>query len=397
MKVPVYLDYNATTPVDPRVLEAMLPWFSEKFGNAASSTHAFGWAAESAVKLAREQIAEALACDPQEIVFTSGATEAVNLAIKGVAQAYASRGNHIITVSTEHKAVLDVCKQLERQGSRVTVLGVDRKGRLDLAELQNALSPETILVSVMLANNETGLIHPLREIGEVVHAHGAILMTDATQAVGKVGVKVDELGADLLALSGHKFYGPKGIGALFVRRRNPRVRLVPQIDGGGHEGGRRSGTLNVPGIVGLGKAIGIAMQEMETESDRLKLLRDRLEQGLLKVVGAFVNGDAANRLAHVSNMGFPFAESDALVRALHRIAVATGSACTSALMEPSHVLRAMGLRDDLAYASIRFSLGRFTTEEEVDFAIAQVSDAVQKLRALSPAWKAWLAGGESGK
>lgn len=384
---PIYLDYNATTPVDPRVLEAMLPFFTGQFGNAASKTHAYGWIAEAAVKQAREQVAETLGCSSQEIVFTSGATESINLALRGVAERYVGKGDHLITVSTEHKAVLDTCKALERQGRRISLLGVDEAGRIDLDELRELITDQTVLVSVMLANNETGVIQALSDIAEIAHSHGALMMTDATQAVGKIPVSVDELGVDLLALSAHKCYGPKGVGALYVRRRNPRVSLQPQIEGGGHERGMRSGTLNVPGIVALGKALEICGEEMSAESVRLGALRDRLETRLNTIEASRVNGASVHRLAHVSNMAFPYIDSEGLIMAMRQLAVATGSACTSASMEPSHVLRAMGLSDELAHASIRFSLGRFTTAAEIDRAIEIVEAAVNKLRLLNPAWK----------
>ncbi len=384
---PIYLDYNATTPVDPRVLEAMLPFFYEQFGNAASKTHAYGWVAEAAVKQAREQVAETLACSPQEIVFTSGATESINLALRGAAEMYARKGDHIITVATEHKAVLDTCKALERQGRRISLLDVDAGGRVDADQLRDLITDRTVLVSIMLANNETGVLQSLPELAEIAHSYGALMMSDATQAVGKMPVDVDALGLDLLALSAHKCYGPKGVGALYVRRRNPRVSLMPQLEGGGHERGLRSGTLNVPGIIALGKALEICKDERGAESIRLQHLRDRLEAGLLEITGSHVNGSRVHRLAHVSNMAFSHIDSEGLIMAMRQLAVATGSACTSASMEPSHVLRAMGLSDELAHASIRFSLGRFTTEEEIGRAIAMVQQAVNKLRQLNPAWK----------
>lgn len=385
--VPIYLDYNATTPVDPEVLEAMLPFFQNRFGNAASTTHAFGWFAEDAVKQARHITSEMLGCAPQELVFTSGATESINLALRGVADMYARKGDHIITLGAEHKAVLDTCKALERQGKRVTYLEVEPDGRLSLEVLEAAMTKETILVSVMLANNETGVLQDLPAIAEIVHAHDSILMTDATQAVGKIPVSVEELGVDLLTLSAHKCYGPKGVGALYVRRRNPRVRLQEQIAGGGHERGMRSGTLNVPGIVGLGKALEICGDKMETESIRLGKLRNQLETGLSEIELAAVNGNREHRLSHVTNMSFPFIDSEGLITAMRQLAVATGSACTSALMEPSHVLRAMGLSEEMAHAAIRFSLGRFTTEREIIDAIGIVQSAVSKLRQLNLAWK----------
>lgn len=383
----IYLDHNATTPLDPRVFEEMEPFFRGQFGNAASRTHMLGWQAEEAVKIARERIATAVGCIPEEIIFTSGATESDNLALKGVAEMYARKGSHLITATTEHKAVLDTCAYLEKIGKAVTYLPVDGEGLLKAAQVEEALTDETVLVSVMLANNETGIVQPLAEIGEAVHARGSLLMSDATQAVGKIPVDVNALGIDLMAFTAHKLYGPKGVGALYVRRRNPRVVLSPQIHGGGHERGFRSGTLNVPGIVGLGKAVELAVAEMEATSKRLTKLRDKLEGALLAIPETFVNGSREHRLTHVSNMSFRFVEAEAMIMAMRNLAVATGSACTSASIEPSHVLRAMGLGNDDAYASIRFSLGRFTTEEEVDQAIASVTSAIEKLRSMSPAWK----------
>jgi cysteine desulfurase len=388
MTTPIYLDYNATTPLDPRVLEAMLPYFTTHFGNAASATHQYGWAAEAAVKIAREDIARLIGAVPEEISFTSGATEALNTAIKGVAATYAGRGNHIITLATEHKAVLDTCTYLEQTGYRITRLPVDADGRLRLPDLAAALDAETLLVITMLANNETGVLQDLPAIAALTHAAGALLLTDATQAVGKVPVDVDALGVDLLACSAHKFYGPKGVGALYLRRRNPRVRILPLLHGGGHERGVRSGTLNVPGIVGMAAAANLAAAEMAAESARLAILRDRLESRLLALPEVRRNGHAQERLAHTSNLSFGFVEADALIQAMRGIAVSTGSACTSAHMAPSHVLQAMGLSDDAAYAAIRFSLGRMTTSEEVDSAITEVEAAIARLRALNPAWQA---------
>lgn len=387
----IYLDYNATTPVDPRVLEEMLPFFGEMYGNAASRTHAFGWQAEEAVKTARERIAELIGCRPEEIVFTSGATESINLALKGIADAYAAQGNHIITVATEHKAVLDTCAHLEKIGKRVTYLPVDAQGQIDLAELEAALTASTILVAIMMANNETGTVHPMTEIAEIVHRHGAILMSDATQAVGKLPVRVDDLGIDALAFSAHKMYGPKGVGGLYLRRRHPRVRPLPQLHGGGHERGFRSGTLNVPGIVGLGKAAEIARTEIEPEAKRQAALRDQLEHTLRHVPGVSVNGPPDNRLPNVSNLSIRYVEADALIMAMREVAVSTGSACTSASIEPSHVLRAMGLPDDDAYASIRFSLGRFTTAEDIEIATQHVIHAIDRLRKLNPEWQNFVA------
>ncbi len=380
MKRPIYLDNNATTPLDERVLEAMLPFFKEVYGNAASSTHSYGWQAAEAVKIAREQVAGLIGASPEEIVFTSGATESDNLALKGVAEAYASKGDHIVTVATEHKAVLDTCHWLEKTGRRVTSLGVDSDGLIDLAELESAISDETVLVSIMLANNETGVIQPMAAISEIVHRKGSILMSDATQAVGKINVDVNALGIDLLAMSAHKLHGPKGVGALYVRRRGPRVALAPQMHGGGHERGHRSGTLNVPGIVGLGKACEIAASELVKNHYHLAELREYFEAAILGIPGTKRNGHETNRLVNTLNVSIDGVEAEALINAMPGIAIATGSACTSALMQPSHVLRAMGIADQAAYASIRFSWGRFTTMEELELAVAQVVRGVGRLR-----------------
>lgn len=380
LRRPIYLDNNATTALDERVLEAMLPYLRDRYGNAASTTHGYGWEAAEAVKIAREQVAALIGSTPEEIVFTSGATEADNLALKGAMEAYHAKGDHLVTVSTEHKAVLDTCKWMEKSGRSVTLLGVDREGMIDLGELERCISAQTVLGSVMLANNETGVVQPLREISEIVHAKGSLLMTDATQAVGKIPVDVNALGIDLLAMSGHKFHGPKGIGVLYVRRRNPRVAIAAQQHGGGHERGMRSGTLNVPSIVGLGKAAEIALAEMEAHSGKMGQLRDRLENALLGLPGVMRNGHAIHRLPNTSNLSFPGVNADALLNAMPGIAVSTGSACTSALMQPSHVLQAMGVLDDDAFASIRFSLSRFTTEAEIEAAIGEVTAAIHKLR-----------------
>ncbi|AWO02297.1 IscS subfamily cysteine desulfurase [Chitinophaga alhagiae] len=383
MQLPVYLDNNATTRCDPRVVAAMLPFFTEHYGNAASRTHRYGWAAEEAVDLAREQVAQLAGAVKQEIVFTSGATEAINLAIKGVLEAYAAKGRHIVTVETEHKAVLDTCRRLEKQGAAVTLLPVDAGGRIDLAALEAAITPQTILVCVMYANNETGVIQPIRAISDIARRHGVLLMTDATQAMGKIPVNVEADGIDLMAFSAHKMHGPKGVGALYVRRRQPRVRLAAQIDGGGHERGMRSGTLNVPGIAGLGKACELAGAEMAVNAPRMAALRDRLEKGLLAMEATSVNGSTAYRLPNVTNIAFGYTEGNALLTALNRdIAVSSGSACTSALPEPSHVLTAMGLEEELAHSSLRFSVSRFTTEEETDHAIRAVKEAVDMQRKL---------------
>ncbi len=388
LKTPVYLDYNATTPCDPRVLEVMLPYFTQHFGNAASRSHPYGWVAEEAVDIARDQVAKLIGADAQEVIFTSGATEADNLALNGVLQAYHNKGNHIITCATEHKAVLDTCAWLEKQGASVTYVNVNSEGLIDLRELEAAIRPTTILIAIMYANNETGVLQPVKAISQIARQHGVLFFCDATQAVGKIAVNVNTDGIDLMAFSAHKMYGPKGIGALYVRRKNPRVKIVAQIHGGGHERGLRSGTLNVPGIAGFGKACEIAMLEMGAESSRLQPLRDKLESALLQLDATSVNGNRQQRLAHVTNLSFQYAESEGLITSLNRhLAVSSGSACTSASMEPSHVLKALGLEDDLAKSSIRFSLGRYTTAEEIDFVIEQVTLAVQQLREASPLWK----------
>jgi cysteine desulfurase len=374
VKTPIYLDYNATTPVDKRVLEAMLPYFTEKFGNASSRTHAFGWIAEDAVTTARKQVADLIHCMDQEVVFTSGATEGINLAIKGVWENYQVKGNHIITLATEHKAVLDTCKTLEKKGARITYLPVGRDGLIDLDVLRKALMPQTILVSIMYANNETGVMQPISKIAEIVHANNSIFMCDATQAVGKININVMEEHIDLMCLSAHKFYGPKGVGALYVRRKDPRVSLVPLFDGGGHERGIRSGTLNVTGIVGLGKACEIARQEMWDDAARISRLRTRLEQQLCdNIEDVYINGSTKNRLFNTTNIAFLKTRSESLISKIPGIAVAMGSACTSAIAEPSHVLKAMGLSDSASYSSIRFSLGKYTTAEEINQVIEQIS------------------------
>ena len=376
MKTPIYLDHNATTPVDKRVLETMLPYFTEKFGNASSRTHAFGWVAEDAVRTAREQVAQLINCLAQEIIFTSGATEAINLAIKGVWEKYQTKGKHIITVKTEHKAVLDTCKSLERKGAEITYLSVDREGLIDLEELKNALTPQTILVAVMYANNETGVIQPIKQIADLVHANNSIFMCDATQAVGKINCDIEDDHVDLMCLSAHKFYGPKGIGALYVRRKNPRVTLYPQIDGGGHERGLRSGTLNVTGIVGLGKACEIAQQEMWDDSIRISKLRTKLEQHLCDLPNVFINGSTKHRLFNVTNITFQGVRSETLINKIPNIALAMGSACTSAIAEPSHVLKAMGMSDEDSYSAVRFSLGKYTTEAEINEVIEIVNRVI---------------------
>ncbi|MET1057649.1 MAG: IscS subfamily cysteine desulfurase [Pedobacter sp.] len=392
MELPVYLDNNATTPLDPRVLEAMLPYFTSKFGNAASRSHAFGWIAEEAVDYAREQAAKLIGCTDKEIIFTSGATEADNLAIKGVYEMYHEKGNHIITVATEHKAVLDTCKHLERLGAGITYLQVKEDGLIDLTELEAAMTEKTILVSVMYGNNETGVIQPIKAIAAIAHKYGALFMTDATQAVGKIPVNVDADGIDLLAFSAHKMYGPKGVGALYVRRKNPRVKITAQMDGGGHERGMRSGTLNVPGIVGLGKACELCRLEMDAEARRLSALRDKMENSLSAVEESYVNGNRTQRLPHVTNFSFRHVEGEGLMMAMKNLAVSSGSACTSASIEPSYVLKNMGMSDDLAHSSIRFGLGRFNTEEEIDFAISEIRKAVDHLRELSPLWESFKEG-----
>lgn len=388
LKLPVYLDNNATTPVDPRVLEIMLPYFTEHFGNAASRSHSFGWEAEEAVDYARSQVAKLIGAESKEIIFTSGATEAINLAIKGVYEMYAVRGNHIVTVTTEHKAVLDTCVHIEKLGGEVTYLAVNNEGQIDVKELEDAIKPTTILIAVMFANNETGTLQPIKEISAVAKKHGVLFFSDATQAVGKIPVNVSNNGIDLMAFSAHKMYGPKGIGALYVRRKNPRVKLSAQIDGGGHERGMRSGTLNVPAIAGFGKACELCMQEMESENTRITDLRDKLQNALLNLEEVKVNSCIENRLPNVVNISFNHVESETLLMSINKnIAISSGSACTSASIEPSHVLKAMGLSDDLAHSSLRFSLGRFTTGKEIDYTIEQVTKAVIKLREISPLWE----------
>jgi cysteine desulfurase len=388
MKTPVYLDNHATTPVDPRVLDAMLPWFSEKFGNAASRNHSFGWDAEKAVDRARKQVAALIGAADKEIVFTSGATESDNLAIKGVAEMYAERGNHIITCVTEHKAVLDTCKHLEKRGCAVTFLPVRPDGLIDLDALRAAMTDQTVLVSIMAANNETGVLQPIREIGAICRERGILFHTDAVQAAGKVPLDVNADNIDLASLSAHKMYGPKGVGALYVRRRNPRVQLTAQMDGGGHERGMRSGTLNVPGIVGFGEACEIAGREMAAESARLRALRDRLKAKLeAELDEIHVNGSMEHRLPNNLNMSFAYVEGESLLMGVNDVAVSSGSACTSATLEPSYVLKALGVGDDMAHTSIRFGLGRFNTEEEIDYVAARVIAVVKKLRELSPLYE----------
>jgi cysteine desulfurase len=387
-KLPIYLDNHATTPVDPRVLEAMLPWFTQHFGNAASRSHVFGWRADAAVAEARETLAAAIGATSKEIVFTSGATESDDLALFGAARAHRARGNHLVTSMAEHNAILDPCRQLEKEGFEVTYLKPDRTGRTSAAAVEEALTERTVLVSIMAANNEIGTLNPLREIGALCKSKGVLFHTDAVQAFGKEPLDVHELGVDLMSLTAHKLYGPKGTGCLYVRSTNPRVRLVPMIYGGGHERGLRSGTLNVPGIVGFGAATKLALAERAEEQARVRALRDRLWDGLRsRLPEISVNGHPTERLAGNLNVAFAGVEADALMTSMKQIAVSSGSACTSASLEPSHVLRAIGLPDELAHASIRFGLGRFTTAEEIDYTIETVADAVPKLRAASPRWE----------
>jgi len=382
------MDYHATTPVDPRVLEAMVPFFTEKFGNAASRNHAFGWEAEEAVEKARKQVADLIGASAKEVIFTSGATESNNLAIKGVAEMYREKGNHIITCVTEHKAVIDTCKKLEKQGTRVTYLPVQKDGRIDLDELRATITDKTILITIMTANNEIGVLQPIEEIGRIAKEKGILFHTDAVQAVGKVPFDVNKSKVDLISISGHKLYGPKGVGALYVRRRNPRVLLSEQISGGGHERGMRSGTLNVPGIVGLGKAAALAHEEMATESVRLSTLRDRLNEKLHQNLDEiYINGSMEHRLPHNLNISFAYVEGESLLMGINDVAVSSGSACTSASLEPSYVLKALGAGDDLAHSSIRFGLGRWTTDDEVDYVVEKLTTVVRRLREMSPLYE----------
>ncbi len=388
MQLPIYLDNNATTPCDPRVVEAMLPYFTRQFGNAASRHHVFGWAADAAVDLAREQVAALIGAEPGEIIFTSGATEAINLALQGAFEMYRTKGAHIITTTIEHKAVLDTCHRAEKLGAEVSYIPVNQTGRVNPADIEAAIKPTTILVAVMYANNEVGTIQPIADISAICRQHGVLFFTDATQAVGKIAVDVNKDGIDLLSLSAHKLYGPKGAGALYVRRKGPRVRLVPQVYGGGHEKGLRSGTLNVPGIVGLGAACAIGLKQMEADSNNTKLLRDKLEDALLQLPQAAINGDAANRLPGTTNIRFAGVESEGLLMKVSKeIALSSGSACTSGSIEPSYVLKALGLPDEAAYSSIRFGVGRFNTEEEINHVVKKVSEAVIELRSLNPFWE----------
>jgi cysteine desulfurase len=390
----IYLDNNATTPTDPRVVDAMIPYFYDNPGNAASRNHPFGWKAEGAVDTARKQIADLINVDEREIIFTSGATESDNLAIKGVFEMYKRKGDHIITAKTEHKAVLDACAKVEKMGGKVTYLDVDREGRINLDELKAAITDKTILISIMWANNETGVIQDMKAIGDICAERGVLFMSDATQAVGKIPVDPKEVGVHLMAFTSHKMYGPKGVGALFVNRKNPRVKVTSQMDGGGHERGMRSGTLNVPGIVGFGKAAEIAKEEMHEDAARLSKLRDKLEHALTSMLEeAYVNGSKEHRMPHVTNISFKHVEGEGLMMTFNQnIAVSSGSACTSASLEPSYVLVALGLGDDLAHSSLRFSLGRFTTEEDIDETIAKVAEGVNHMRDLSPIWEMYKEG-----
>ncbi|MCH6552706.1 MAG: IscS subfamily cysteine desulfurase [Acidobacteria bacterium] len=388
VKLPVYMDNHATTPVDPRVLEAMLPYFTNQFGNAASRNHSFGWQAEQGVDTAREQVAALINATPKEIIFTSGATESDNLAIKGVAEMYREQGNHIITAVTEHKAVLDTCKRLEKHGCQVTYLPVSKEGLIDLDELRATITDKTVLITIMYANNEIGVLQPIEEIGKIAKEKKVLFHTDAVQAVGKVPFDVQKMNVDLASISAHKMYGPKGVGALYVRRRNPRVQLSAIIDGGGHERGMRSGTLNVPGIVGFGAACEVAQKEMPAEMERLRGLRDRLHQGITsRLDEIYPNGSMEHRLPHNLNVSFAYVEGESLLMGINDIAVSSGSACTSASLEPSYVLKALGVGEDLAHTSIRFGLGRFNTEEEVDYVVDRLAETVSRLRELSPLYE----------
>ena len=389
MKFPIFLDNHSTTPMDPRVLEAMLPYFVEKFGNAASRNHAFGWEAEEAVETARKQIARLIKADPKEIVFTSGATESDNLALKGVLEMYKEKGNHIITSATEHRAVLDTTKSLEAKGlTTVTYLPVDKQGMVNPQDVRNAITDKTILISVMLANNEIGTVNPVQEIGKIAKEKGELFHCDATQGVGKIPVDVQAMGIDLMSFSAHKIYGPKGVGALYVRKKNPRVRIAAQIDGGGHERGMRSGTLPVPLIVGFGKACEICEQEMAAESAHLSKMRDRLQAGIMAALEeSYLNGHPTHRLPGNLNISFAYVEGESLLMGMKEIALSSGSACTSATLEPSYVLRALGVGTELAHSSIRFGLGRFNTEEEIDYTIKKVIEIVTKLREMSPLYE----------
>ncbi len=390
-KHPIYLDYSATTPVDPRVAEKMIPWLTERFGNPASRSHPYGWDAEKAVEEARAEVAALVNCDPKEIVWTSGATESDNLALKGAAHFYKTKGKHLITMSTEHKAVLDTCRELERQGFEVTYLDPEPDGLLDLAKFQAALRPDTIVVSVMLVNNEIGVIQPIEAIGDICRAKGIIFHVDAAQATGKVAIDLGKLKVDLMSFSAHKTYGPKGIGALYVRRK-PRVRLEAQMHGGGHERGLRSGTLPTHQIVGMGEAFRLTRLEMTTENERVRMLRDRLLAGIREMEEVYVNGDLEHRVPHNLNVSFNYVEGESLIMGMKELAVSSGSACTSASLEPSYVLRALGRNDELAHSSIRFTLGRFTTEADIDYAVKLINQRIDKLRAMSPLWEMYKDG-----
>lgn len=388
MKLPIYMDYQATTPTDPRVVEAMLPYFTEKFGNAASRNHSFGWEAEEAAEKAREILAAAIGAVKKEIVFTSGATESNNIALKGIAEMYVSKGDHIITVKTEHPAILDTAARLERQGKKVTYLPVKPDGLVDLAELEKAITDRTILISIMAVNNEIGVIQPMAEIGKIAREHGVLFHTDATQAVGKIPLDVDAMNIDLMSFSSHKIYGPKGIGALYLRRKNPRVRCAPLLDGGGHERGMRSGTLNVPGIVGFGKAISLAIDELKSEAERLTGLRDKLNNIIMSQLDeVYLNGHAKERLPGNLNISFAYVEGESLLMEMNDVALSSGSACTSSTLDASHVLNALGVNDELAHSSIRFGLGRFTTDEEVEYVGNKMVRAVKRLREMSPLYE----------
>ena len=393
IKFPIYMDNHATSQMDPRVFEAMKPYFTEIFGNSASRNHAFGWQAEEAVEKSRKQLADTIGANPKEVIFTSGATESNNLAIKGVAEMYTERGNHIITAATEHKAILDTCKRLEKEGCRVTYLAVQKDGMIDLDQLRAAITDKTVLISIMYANNEIGVVQPVREIGAIARQKGVLFHTDAVQAVGKIPIDVNKDNIDILSLTGHKLFGPKGAGALYVRRRNPRVQLTAQMDGGGHERGMRSGTLNVPGIVGLGEACAICHAEMADEASRLGYLRDKLKNRLMDALDeTYINGSMESRLPHNLNISFAYVEGESLLMGINDVAVSSGSACTSATLEPSYVLKALGAGDDLAHSSIRFGLGRFNTEEEVDYVAGKVISVVKKLRELSPLYEMFKEG-----
>jgi len=393
MKLPIYMDNHATTQVDPRVFEAMRPYLTNIFGNSASRNHSFGWEAEEATEKARKQVATLIGATSKEIVFTSGATESNNLALKGVAEMYAEKGNHIITAATEHKAILDTCKRLEKHGTRVTYLPVQQNGLVDLDQLRAAITDKTVLISIMHANNEIGVLQPVREIGKIAKERGVLFHTDGTQAAGKIPVNVLEDNIDMMSISAHKMYGPKGVGALYVRRRNPRVQLTAQMDGGGHERGMRSGTLNVPGIVGLGEACAIAQAGLAQEYKRMEYLRDKLKDRLLASLDeVYINGTMEHHLPNNLNVSFAYVEGESLLMGINEIAVSSGSACTSATLEPSYVLKALGAGDDLAHSSIRFGLGRFNTEEEVDYVAGKVIDVVKKLRELSPLYEMFKEG-----